>query len=64
MTTSMWVGFVVILFVTIAFMGPGLFSDRTDYPFLNWLRSVLGSGKASKAAKSEPPPAPKRNDPR
>lgn len=58
LTTAMSVGFVVILFVSLAFLGPGLFSDRTDYPLVTWLRGKLASSKATKS----PPPSLKGGD--
>lgn len=44
----MWTGLVVVLLVSIVFMGPGLWSESLDYPVINWVRRKLGGGPAPK----------------
>lgn len=61
MDVAIWTGFIVVLVISVAFMGPGLWSESLDYPVVNWVRRMLG--KDARAPKLPPAPeSPKADD--
>ena len=63
MNFAMYSGLVVILLLSVLFLGPGLFSERTDYPIITWAKrkiresrekkSPSGTGKPETAVESD-----------
>lgn len=41
MNTAIYTGLVVVLLMSVLFLGPGLFSERTDYPIISWAKKKL-----------------------
>lgn len=49
MNFAMYSGLVVILLLSVLFLGPGLFSERTDYPIITWAKRKIRESREKKA---------------
>ncbi|HLT31376.1 MAG TPA: hypothetical protein VK013_15165 [Myxococcaceae bacterium] len=49
MNFAMYSGLVVVLLLSVLFLGPGLFSERTDYPIITWAKRKLRESREKKA---------------
>jgi len=54
MDVAIWTGLIVVLLVSIVFMGPGLWSESLDYPVVNWVIRKLRRKPAPAADPAAP----------